>query len=451
MPFNSLVQEKILDFEQLGLPEVFDRNLRLLPVQKPDRNNLAQVIVGTRRCGKTYRLFQEMRDVARAGYDPEMMLYFNFEDERLKPYSASLLTDVLDTFFAMRPKACEEGCFLFFDEIQEVPDWSLFLRRVIDSTKATVYVTGSSSKMLSSELSSEFRGRSLSRELFPLSFSEFVRRMGDADLSSSKGFSSSDAAVARGALSEYLLRGGYMAALDLPVSDGMMLMQEYAYRTVAMDVVERYNLRTPRIATSCLTRCIASSGRELSVNKVVNEFKSRGASTSRETVSSLLSYYEEAYLVFSLGDLNRSLANNPRSSSKVYAVDPGMFAAFSPAASKEEGQRLETAVFNKLRRLAPQARSGSLARLTFEHEGGSHEVDFVMGDALLGDVFQLVQVSVDMSNLKTRRRELSAVEAAMEKYGINEATIVAMDSEETVEMESGVVRVVPAWKWLLDD
>lgn len=451
MPFNSLVQEKILDFEQLGLPEVFDRNLRLLPVQKPDRNNLAQVIVGTRRCGKTYRLFQEMRDVARAGYDPEMMLYFNFEDERLKPYSASLLTDVLDTFFTMRPKAREEGCFLFFDEIQEVPDWSLFLRRVIDSTKATVYVTGSSSKMLSSELSSEFRGRSLSRELFPLSFSEFVRRMGDADLSSSKGFSSSDAAVARGALSEYLLRGGYMAALDLPVSDGMMLMQEYAYRTVAMDVVERYNLRTPQIATSFLTRCIASSGRELSINKVVNEFKSRGVSTSRETVSSLLSYYEEAYLVFSLGDLNRSLANNPRSSSKVYAVDPGMFAAFSPAASKEEGQRLETAVFNKLRRLAPQARSGSLARLTFEHEGGSHEVDFVMGDALLGDVFQLVQVSIDLSNPKTRRRELAALEAAMEKYRVGESTVVTMDSEETVEMSSGTVRVVPAWKWLLDE
>ena len=294
--------------------------------------------------------------------------------------------------------------------------------------------------MLSSELASEFRGRSLSRELFPLSFSEFVRRMGDTNLSRLQGLSSADAAVARGALSEYLLRGGYMAALDLPVSDGMMLMQEYAYRTVAMDVVERYNLRTPQIATS-LTRCIASSGRELSVNKVVNEFKSRGASTSRETVSNLLSYYEEAYLVFSLSDLNRSLANNPRSSSKVYAVDPGMFAAFSPAASKEEGQRLETAVFNKTAPLGPSSAFRIVARLTFEHEGGSHEVDFVMGDALLGDVFQLVQVDIDMANLKTRRRELAAVEAAMEKYGINESTIVTMDFEETIEMGSGVVRI----------
>ena len=450
MAFNPLVQEKILDFEQMGIPEVFNRDLQLLPIQKPARNNLAQVIVGTRRCGKTYRLFQEMRDVIAMGYKHETMLYFNFEDERLKPYSSELLSDVLDTFFAMHPAAREEGCFLFFDEIQEVPDWSLFLRRVIDSIKATVYVTGSSSKMLSAELASEFRGRSLSRELFPLSFSEFVRWTKGMRLVSSNGFSSAEAAVLRNALSDYLLRGGYMAALTLPAVDGMMLMQEYAYRTVAMDVVERYNLRTPQVAMSFLSRCLASSARELSVNKVANEFKSRGVSTSRETLANLLAYYEEAYLVFSLGDLSRALADNPRSSSKVYTVDPGMFAAFSRAASKEEGQRLETAVFNKLRRIAPMARVGSLARLVFEHEGASHEVDFVMGDALLGDVFRLVQVSVDLANPKTRKREVSALDAAMEKYGIDEATIVTMDTEETVATEVGTIHVVPAWKWLLD-
>ena len=218
-----------------------------------------------------------------------------------------------------------------------------------------------------------------------------------------------------------------------------------------MDVVERYNLRAPRVAASFLTRCISSSARELSVNKVANEFKSRGVSTSRETLSNLLRYYEEAYLVFSLGDLNRSLADNPRSSSKVYAVDPGMFVSFSRAATREEGQRLETAVFNKLRRAAPTVRSGSLARLTFGHEGSAHEVDFVMGDALLGDVYELVQVSVDLANPKTRLREISALESAMEKHGIDESTIVTMDTEETVHVDSGTVSVVPAWKWLLDN
>lgn len=450
MPVNTLVQEKILDFERLGIPEVFERDLRLLPIQKPARNNLAQVIVGTRRCGKTYRLFQEMRDVIAAGYDPETILYFNFEDERLKPYSPQLLADVLDTFFALHPAAKEKGCFLFFDEIQEVPDWSLFLRRVIDSNEATVYVTGSSSKMLSAELASEFRGRSLSRELFPLSFGEFVRYTTGLSAAGSSGFSSAEIATLRNALGEYLLRGGYISALSLPPAEAMMLMQEYAYRTAAMDVVERYNLRVPQVAVSFLSRCLASSARELSVNKVANEFKSRGASTSRETLSSLLSYYEDAYLVFSLGNLNRALADNSRSSSKVYAIDPGMFTAFSRAASKEEGQRLETVVFNKLRRMAPSARSGSLARMTFEHEGKAHEVDFVMGDALLGDAYQLVQVSVGLEDPKTRAREVSALEAAMEKYGVDESVIVTMDSEETIETGVGAIRVVPAWKWLLD-
>ena len=450
VPFNKLIQEKILDFEQQGIPKLFARDLALMPVQKPERGNLAQVIVGTRRCGKTYRLFQEMRDLASAGYKQSNMLYFNFEDERLKPYASALLTDVVDTFFAMHPAAREEGCFLFFDEIQEVPDWGLFLRRLIDSTKATVYVTGSSSKMLSSELGSEFRGRSISRELFPMSFSEYVRFETGKTYKIDQGFSADDQAVLRNCLDAYLKRGGYIAPLSLPDTDSMMLLQEYAYRTVALDVIERYNLRTPQIAISFLSRCLSSSARELSVNKVVNEFKSRGVSTSRETLSNLLGYYQEAYLLFAIGDMSRSIADNSRSSSKVYASDPGMLAAFSRASSSDLGQRLETAVFNKLRRTTPSARDGSLARLRFEHGGSSHEVDFVTGDVLLGEVFKLIQVSVDIESEKTRKRELRALEAGMAKYGIGESVLVTMDTEETVDVESGVIRVVPAWKWLLD-
>lgn len=449
MPYNTLVEEKILDFEQQGIPEVFQRDLKLGPIQKPARGNLAQVIVGTRRCGKTYRLYQEMRDIIAAGYDAQSILYFNFEDERLKPYSAELLADVVDTFFAMHPKAKADGCFLFFDEIQEVPDWGLFLRRIIDSTKATVYVTGSSSKMLSAELKSEFRGRSLSREMFPMNFSEYVRFITGRHFSGSSGFSADDQAILRNALQNYLLRGGFIAPLSLPAPDAIMLLQEYAYRTVALDVIERYNLRSPQVASAFLSRCIASSGRELSINKIAGEFKARQVPTSRETLSSLLAYYEEAYLLFSLSELTRSLSPNSRSSAKVYAVDPGMYTAFAPAATKEEGQRLETAVFNKLRSSAAPVRNGSLARLLVEDGGKQHEVDFVFGDALLGDAYELVQVSVEIDASKTKEREVSALEAGMKKFNLSESTIVTMDTEQRIETASGVVSVVPAWKWLL--
>ena len=88
--------------------------------------------------------------------------------------------------------------------------------------------------------------------------------------------------------------------------------------------------------------------------------------------------------------------------------------------------------------------------MTFEHEGKSHEIDFVTGDALLDDVYQLVQVSVNLDDPKTRARELSALEDGMAKYGITESTMVTMDAEETVSVSSGIVRILPAWKWLLD-
>mgnify|MGYP004586408805 CR=1 FL=1 len=127
-----------------------------------------------------------------------------------------------------------------------------------------------------------------------------------------------------------------------------------------------------------------------------------------------------------------------------------MFCAFTRASTQETGQSLETAVFNKLRRTASSVRAGSLARLTFEHDAKSHEIDFVTGDALLGDIYQLTQVSVSLGDQKTRMRELSALEAGMAKFGVAKSTMVTMDTEKTVTVPSGTVHIVPTWQWLLD-
>lgn len=449
MAFNDLVAQKIKDFEQQGVPQVFERDLDLGNPQKPKRDNIVNVIVGARRCGKTYRLYQEMQRLQGQGIEFDRMLYFNFEDERLRPYEPSLLADVLDTFYALYPAARTEGAYIFFDEIQEIPEWGTFLRRVVDTEKATVFVTGSSSKMLSAELKSEFRGRSLVRELFPMSFSEYVRYNTGAVPAPDAPLSSSDAAVLRNQLSGYLERGGFIATLDQAPADAIQLLQEYASRTVAMDVVERFDIRNPRLASLFLARCMASSGRELSVNKVYNEFKSRQIPVSRNTLSDLLAYYEDAYLLFSVSEFSRSLASNTRSASKVYAADPAMFGAFSPAAVSDQGQRLETAVFNALRRRTPAARTGSVCRLLFKNGSRKHEVDFVAGDALLMQAYDLVQVSVEMTNEKTREREIAALDASMAQFDLGESAIVTMDEQTDIPCEHGVVHVMPAWKWLL--
>lgn len=442
---NEVVAEKLQDFFDAGVPEVFERDLDLGEVAPPARGNLATVVTGVRRCGKTYRLFQEMRRIVDAGWPAGSIMYFNFEDERLKPYGPGLLAEVLDTFFAMRPEAQRDGAFLFFDEIQGVPGWGTFLRRVVDTVEATVYVTGSSSRMLSADLASEFRGRALARELFPMSFSEFARWHG-ADVARGAAGSAAKARL-RNLLPEYLGRGGFIPVQRLPWPDAVQLLQEYAGRTVALDVVERHGVRSPVAASRFAARCLASSGRELSLNRVAGAFKAAGLPVSRATLSSLLDYYGASYLVFRLPEYSRSLAGNPRSAEKVYAVDPGMLAAFSPSAARDEGQRLETAVYDALRRSAGGLRAGSLSRLLVD--GGRREVDFVAGDVLAGEAWRLVQASTSLADPRTRRRELEGLRAGMRAFSVAESWVVTLDEEEDVPVPEGTVHVVPAWRWLL--
>lgn len=451
--FHSVIVDKLSEFYDQGIPDVFERDVSLGEIKKPARSNLVQVIVGVRRCGKTYRLYQEMHRILESGYDLESVLYFNFDDERLKPYDSSVLDDVVETYYSMHPSSKTEGAFFFFDEIQEIPDWGAFMRRMVDTQVATIYVTGSSSKMLSLDVATEFRGRALSREMFPMGFSEYVRFHGhhvaDDVLSGEKEASSAERARLKKAYWSYLDDGGFIAAQDLGRADATQLMQEYANRTVNYDIIERYGIGNPFAASLFLSRCMATSGRELSVNKIHNEFRSRGIAIGRESLSRLLGYYEEAYLLFSVKNYSAALADNARSAAKVYVADPALFGAFSPSSAIDVGQKLETAVFNRLRRVSSSMRPGAISRYLFEDAGKRHEIDFVVGDALLLEPLRLVQVSVSLDDPKTRKRELAALEAGMRKLQAQDAVIVTADEEAEIETSEGVVRVVPAWKWLL--
>ena len=166
-----IMQDFSLDLYEPIYPRALDLGTPLLP----RAGNLVSVVVGMRRSGKTYRLFQEMRRLLDDGVPPAQMLYFNFEDDRLKPLTSAVGDAVLDTFFELHPEAHERGAYLFLDEVQEIEDWGTWLRRIIDTKKVTVYATGSSSKLLSADVATAFRGRSVEYELLPMSFGEFVR------------------------------------------------------------------------------------------------------------------------------------------------------------------------------------------------------------------------------------------------------------------------------------
>ena len=167
----AILKEFSLDLYRPIVPRDLDLGEPLVP----RAGNLVKVVTGMRRSGKSYRLFQEMDALISSGVPQRRICYFNFDDDRLGPVTPDTGDDLLEAFRYLNPETSpEEGLYLFLDELQEMDGWDRWLRRIVDTTRATIYVTGSSSKMLSREISTEFRGRALDFELLPFSFGEIV-------------------------------------------------------------------------------------------------------------------------------------------------------------------------------------------------------------------------------------------------------------------------------------
>ena len=431
---------------------ILHRELDLGAPLAPRAGNLVKVVTGMRRSGKSYRLFQEMDALLRAGVPDGSICYFNFEDDRIAPVTPQTGDEVIEAFRYLHPEAAGgEGLYLFFDELQEMDGWGSWLRRIVDTTKATIYVSGSSSKMLSTEIATEFRGRALDFELLPFSLRELA--LADPELAphvSEPVHGAATQARLQALLDGYLERGGFPAVQGLPRAQAILLLQSYTRRVVAHDVVERHDLARPRVASALAARLMGLNGRQLSVRKVENDLRSTGLATARGYLKDLVSYFEEACLVFLVPEFSKSLSEGSTAQPKVYAVDPGLALANSRAGACDAGQRLENAVYLELRRRNPSFREGGISTLrTREHRW---EVDFVVGDALAGETYQLVQVTESMDDPRTAERELRALsEALRESSHAEEGLIVVGQGEaRTYETEGGVIRQVPAATWLLD-
>lgn len=170
---GELIDALIADFQERELPRVTPRALAL-----PGLPGKADVVVGMRRSGKTYFLYQQIRDLLARGVDRGRLLYLNFEDERLLPLAAAELSRIPEAFYRRFPASREQLCWFFFDEIQNVPGWETFVRRLLDTEKVALVLTGSSARLLSREIASSLRGRSLSTEILPFSFAESLRHTG---------------------------------------------------------------------------------------------------------------------------------------------------------------------------------------------------------------------------------------------------------------------------------
>lgn len=445
---NQTIATVLQEFSLDAYRPIISRTLDLGEPLAPRAGNLVKVVVGMRRSGKSYRLFQEMDALLARGVPQSRICYFNFEDDRIRPVTPQTGDEVIEAFRYLNDVGEQDDLYLFFDELQEMEGWGAWLRRIVDTVRATIYVTGSSSKMLSTEVATEFRGRALDFELLPFSFREVAQasealapHVDDRALSPTveTGF--------QALLDRYLERGGFPAAQDLPQPQANALLQSYVRRVVARDVVERHDLARPRVATAVAGRLMGMNARQLSVRRIENDLRSAGLATGRGYLADLVSYLEDAYLLFQVRERSRSLSENTTAQPKVYAIDPGLSLANSRAGACDRGQRLENAVYLELRRRNPMLRDGGIASLRTREHG--FEVDFAVGDVLDGSP-QLIQVCQSTDDRATAERETRALWEALKQTGGSEGLIIAGNGAETVlERDGRRIVQVSAWRWLL--
>lgn len=447
---QDVIDEKIAWFWNCRLPMYVERDLSLGPLVKPAVGNRVKVVVGVRRCGKTWRLYQEIDRLLREGVDRNRILYFNFDDERLRPYDHLLPSQVMERFYTLSPES-RKGAYLFLDEIQDVPDWGVFLRRMVDTEAVTCYVTGSSSKMLSTEVATEFRGRATSYELSPYSFREYARAhgMSERELDPHKLLSEQGRLDLTRLCGEYLVEGGFPEAQGMDSIERIDMLQDIAANVVAADVVERHDFGSARIARMVCMQCLATSARKLSVTRLHNQLRSRGFSIGWGSLVTLLGYLEEANILYRVPEFTTSVAENSRKACKIYANDQSLMLAVSSAATSDIGLALETAVYLELRRRESFGRKNQVMSYTVRKGSTSLEVDFVEGDALFGATTSLFQASASLEESSTRRRELRALQAAMRAGDVSKGWVVTMNEREQIAVPEGTIFVVPAWSWLL--
>ncbi len=433
MPLRETLDELVADHQVRRFPAPTPRAVK--PARLPGK---ADVLVGMRRSGKTYLLFQELQALERAGVRRERTLLLNFEDERLQPLSSPELHLVTDAFYARNPSLRDQECWFFLDEIQTVQGWERFVRRLVETENTRVVVTGSSAKLLAKEIATSQRGRSLSTEVLPFSFEEALVHAGVA-----KPWRWPPPARVRSVLEHhlrrYLNRGGFPEVQGLTDEHRIAVLQEYVDVVLFRDVVERHRVTNTPALRHLVRRLVRSPASLFSVHKLHGELKSQGVAISKDDLHAYVGHLEDAFLLFPVpidAQSEKRRLVNPR---KAYLCDHALAHALLPPHSADVGHHLENVVYLALRRRGH--RPGYGVTTTGE------EVDFVVRGAQP----QIVQVAASLSDPDVRRRELGALTEAMAETGVRSGVVVTLHDDERHRTTAGSIRVVPAWRWLLQE
>lgn len=381
----------------------------------PNAPGKIKVAIGMRRSGKTYFFYQQILKMLQEGVDRTAILYLNLEDDRLLPLEEQKLAQLVEAFYALYPENHERKCYLFLDEIQNVQNWPIVIRRLHDSKNAEIFLTGSSAKLLSKEIATNLRGRSLAVEIWPYSFHEYLK---------AKKISIDRALFDKKTLDKlsqqfhhYLSEGGFpeITAFDPDVKQ--KTLQEYLDVAIYRDLIERHQIKNPSIIKYMILSMMHNVGKPFAINKFYNDLKNQGYAISKDQLYQYVEHIEDAFLAFAVPIYDPSIRKVHSNPKKIYAIDTGMARALTLEYEKDFGRLFENVVYLDLRR------SGYKVNYYLTQE--RYEIDF-LAQTPQGKK-KLFQVVWNMQDAKTQEREERALQAGMKQLKI-EGSIVTLES-----------------------
>lgn len=386
--------------------------------------NVNYVLVGMRRAGKSYLLYSQIQKLVELGENIERMLFINFEDERINGMQQGDLHLILEAYSEL----FEHQPIIFLDEIQNVKGWEHFARRLADE-KYRVYITGSNAQMLSKEMAGALGGRYMVKEVFPFSFAEFLKYQG-LNLTKNWLYESTKNDVVR-LFNDYFYEGGLSEVFD--VVDKRSWLTSLYHKVIYGDVALRMGLKSDTTLRLIMKKLAESVLQPMSIQRMKNILDSVGTRTTRETISQYISYLNDAYLTFSISNINNSLSGR-EGIKKHYFFDNGILNLFlSQSASKLLENLVAITLFKKFG-----------ADLYYYNQ--NVEVDFIEKESGLA-----MQVCYDLNDEETKKREIKALVAINKIFTLKDNIIVTRDTRDEFVVNDIKIKVIPIWEFLLSD
>ena len=423
---SDLLKRMILDQrEDLRFPKIYIQRTVQNSLDRLSKNKEIIVLSGIRRCGKSVLL-----EHVRRMHENENDYYFNFEDERLVNFGTEdfeVLHQTLISLYGVQTN-------FYFDEIQNIPSWELFVRRMYNKGYK-IYITGSNANLFSEELGTRLTGRYISLDIYPISFAEFSQYSIPLER---VDFSTKDIGQLKEQYNKFLEFGGIPAYITYKDPEYLhSLYESILYR----DIIARYKIGNPEALKKLLFFLASNCGKEVTLSKLLGMINNNGKIIkSNTTISDYCGYIENSFMCFFMNRYDDNLRAQQQAPRKVYFIDHVLAKILGFRTSEDRGRTLENIVFVELKRRGHEV----------FYYSGTKECDFVVREGSYTS--QLIQVCLELHDPSTKEREISGLIEAMNKFSLSGGLIIT-ENEEGVEIieRSGKrynIIIKPIWKWL---